>query len=138
MSNLSGRLFRGVKGAKGELEALLKSAGVPFKSLGWDSYDNSVEIHGVPAPYRLSEDAQGAVYRSGFSTAYVNHADKWETHYRFGPGDFVVSKGWRVSYPHKRGDDGVIWVEEVVDTWPKEWFATGYCIVKDSANASSE
>jgi hypothetical protein len=117
--------------AEKQLEQLLARVEVPFQSLGWDYYDGSVELHGVPVDYRLSLEAQRAIHEAGFVKAYVNHADKWETHYSFSPRDpFKESKGWRVSYPHKRGDDkkGIL-VEAVVDSWPKEWFDTGYCVV---------
>lgn len=133
MSTLANRLFDG-REAECELEILLADAGVVFSRIGWDSYDASVEMHGVPADYRLSVEAQRAIHDAGFVKAYVNHVDKWETHYGFRPcEEFTEAKGWRVSYPHKRGEgENGIWVEEVCKSWPKEWFETGYCIVKPS------
>lgn len=119
--------------AQDELERRLASASIPFKSIGWDYYDGSLELHGVPAEYRLPIDAQRVIHEAGFVKAYVNHEDRWETHYTFHPREPFKkeSKGWRVSYPHKRGENEKgIWVEEFIENWPKEWFDTGYCIVK--------
>lgn len=116
-----------------ELEEQLEKAGAKFTSIGWDWYDNSVELFGVPPDYRLPVEVQKVIYEAGFWTAFVNHTDKWETHYGFDiKTKFKESKGWRVSYPHKRNanDDGAIWVEERVDGWPKEWFENGKCVVK--------
>ncbi len=118
---LAERLFDGAY-AKAEVENLLDNIGVPYEEIGWDAYDNSLEIREVPPDYRLSKEALKIILGAGFLKIYVNHTDKWETHY---------PSGWRVSYPHKRRVDTVgIWVEEVVTTWPKEWFETGYVIVK--------
>ena len=85
-----------------ELEEKLVDAGIECTKLGWDSYDCSLEIYGVPNDLRLSPEAQKLIYTAGFRSAYVNHLDKWETHYHWDK-DFTLSKGWRVSYPHKRG-----------------------------------
>jgi hypothetical protein len=117
--------------AGSELEEKLSDAGVPFERLGWDSYDVSLELHGVPADYRLNADAQKLINEAGFGKVYVNHVDKWETHYNFKKDDFTEVKGWRVSYPHKRGEgEQGIWVEEQCPTWPRQWFDTGYAVVK--------
>lgn len=131
--SLAERLFDGRSAeCELELEALLDDAGLEFKSLGWDHYDCSVEIYGVAPEARLSADAQKVVHAAGFCKAYVNHADKWETHYSFNPSEpFAESKGWRVSYPHKRGEEGgKILVEEHVPSWPQSWFETGYVLIK--------
>lgn len=131
MTSIAERLFDG-RYAECELEEALDSAGAIYERLGWDDYDGSVELHDVPADHRLPIEVQKVIHAAGFIKAYVNHADKWETHYVFKPNEeFVESKGWRVSYPHKRGEDHEgIWVEQIVDGWPKDWFETGYCIVK--------
>ena len=92
---LSGRLFDSGH-AECELEELLSCAGVEFERLGWDDYDCSVEIHGVAPEARLSVEAQKVIHAAGFAKAYVNHTDKWETHYSFPPGDFAEVNGWRV------------------------------------------
>lgn len=127
---LSDRLFDAVN-AEAELEDALSDAGVEFESLGWDGYDCSVEILGVPAGYRLSEAAQRIIHGAGFAKVYVHHADKWETHYGFKPGEpFAPSEGWRVSYPCRRGEpEKGILVEAPVPGWPPEWLETGYVII---------
>lgn len=124
------RLFDGGF-AQSEIEAILDDTAVPYESIGWDHYDNSLELHGVDDDYRMNVEVQKALHVAGFSTVYVNHKDKWETHYNFKPHEsFTESKGWRVSYGHKRGDGGAILVEEVVPIWPKEWFESGKVQVK--------
>lgn len=126
MTDLADRLYAG-SSAENELEQLLSDVGVPFEGLGWDSYDGSVEINDVPPDYRLTTEAIAVIKDAGFIKAYINHTDKWETHYNA----IGKWKPWRVSYPHKRRvDTKGIWVEEIVPTWPKEWFDTGYAIVK--------
>lgn len=122
------------QGAESQLEDSLFQAGVTdFDRLSWDHYDNSLEIYGVAPSLRLSPEAQRVISDAGFSKVYVNHIDKWETHYSLWPLESLPVKGWRVSYPHKRGpEEKGIWVESEPCKWPKEWFETGYAIVKDS------
>ena len=129
--SLAERIFDG-HSAECELEDALDDAMVLRELIGWDDYDCSIEIYGVPADYRLSEAAQRIIHDAGFATAYVNHVDKWESHYRFDPeGDFAISKAWRISYPHKRNDgDEAVWVEEAAEGWPKEWFENGKVVIK--------
>jgi len=103
---------------------------IEYERIGFDHYDNSLELYGVPDDARLSIDEQKVIHAAGFSKCYVNHVDKWETHYGFHDKEFKPAKGWRVSYPHKRGDEtGGILVEEICPSWPKDWFETGYCRV---------
>lgn len=128
-ATLAQQLFDG-SDAKAQLRRYLRDAGVNFERIGWDHYDCSLEIHGVPSTERLSEKAQRVVHEAGFDLVYLNHQDHWETHYRFKPEVFELSKGWRVSYPRKRGEgQRGIWVEAIVQSWPKEWFDTGYAVV---------
>ena len=131
--NVAERMFDGSR-AEGELEESLLDAGVSFDRLGWDSHDCSVELYGIPSDYRLSENAQRVIHAAGFGKAYVNHKDNWETHYHFKPnGDFSLSDGWRVSYPHKRGpQEKSIWVEKPMPDWPKNWFDSGYVVIHAS------
>lgn len=96
-----------------------------------DYYDESLEIHGVAPDARLSVEKLQAIKTAGFGKVYVNHTDKWETHYTFAAD--VSAKPWRVSYPHKRGDTGSIWVEEVPSGWPNDWLKTGYVTKKEPA-----
>ncbi len=129
---LSEKLFDGGF-AENELAHSLSESGVTFERLGWDHYDNSLELYGVEPEARLSAEAQKIIHAAGFSKAYVNHTDKWETHYSF-PEPFAEKKGWRVSYPHRRGEaHGKIWVEEHIPTWPQDWFKTGYVIIRKAA-----
>lgn len=130
--SIAERMFDGFY-AESALSDQLSDTGVEFDRLGHDYYDCSLELYGVPTGQRLSEAAQRAIHAAGFRKAYVNHSDQWETHYGFDPEkEFAVSKGWRVSYPRKRGEEGgKILVEAVVPTWPKEWFDTGYVLVKE-------
>ncbi len=119
------------KAAKEEAERLLKDHGVPFASIGWDYYDESLEVHGVEPAWRMSGDARKALAAEGFATVYVNHTDGWETHYSLSN---VSRPGWRVSYPNKGRREGehsaAIWVEARVDGWPAQWFDTGYVVIK--------
>jgi hypothetical protein len=108
------RLFDG-SFAEGEIEDSLK---IGYESIGWDYYDASLEIHGVAPECRLDESTLKAIRDAGFAKVYVNHTDKWETHYTF-KSDGTVTP-WRVSYPHKRGDSGKIWVEEIPPGWPAD------------------
>lgn len=117
-----------------DLEGRLIDTGIDFSSLGWDFYDNSLEINGADPSDRLSDKAQQLIWNAGFSTVYLNHTDKWETHYQLSAKG-IGRAGWRVSYPHKRGsEEKGIWVEKVPEAWPKEWFETGYAVVKEPNN----
>lgn len=124
--SIAERMFDGF-GAETELEDRLCALGAQFESVSHDEYDCSLELRGVADDYRLSEDAQRAIIAAGFAKVYVNHKNKWETHYSF--KDCPV-KGWRVSYPHRRGDEGPIWVEEHIPGWPQEWFSNGKVLIK--------
>ena len=122
--------------AESLLEAGLFEFDLVFEDLGWDAYDGSLEIKGVPSDMRLSVAMQSFIQGSGFHKVYVNHKDNWETHYTWG-AEFAPDPGWRVSYPHKRGDGGKIWVEQNVPTWPKQWFETGYVLIVASPTPAS-
>jgi hypothetical protein len=123
-------MFEGER-AKIALEDSLFDIGVPFEELGFDDYDCSLELFDVDDEYRLSVEAQKLIYDAGFIKVYMNHKNKWETHYTFLSAPFKEVEGWRVSYPSKRGkEEKGIWVEKIVDGWPKDWLETGYVIVK--------
>ena len=131
---LADRIFDAAAAAA-DLEQQLEDEQVPFEKLGWDHYDRSLELHGVADDYRLTTAAQKLIYNSGFAKVFLYHLNNWETHYNFDSvqplGPFEDVKGWRVSYPHKRGGTAKeIWIEEDVPGWPKEWFTTGYAIIK--------
>lgn len=112
--------------AQAKFEDALMHAGLTFERIGWDWYDNSLEIYDVPPEERLSEAAQKVIFDAGFSIAFVNHTDKWETHYTW-RGDFKGRPGWRVRYGHKMTptQEGIE-VESAPPSWPKEWFKSGY------------
>jgi hypothetical protein len=125
MATVAERLFD-AKHAECEIESALE--GVDYEHLGWDDYDGSLEIHGAASDFRLSEELAEKLFGMGFGIIFVNHVDAWETHYNKG------RPPWRVSYPHKRGDGSpAILVEEVVSSWPAEWFQTGYARVREGA-----
>jgi hypothetical protein len=129
--NIANKIFEGER-LRSNLEDTLLDAGAQFDDTGFDDYDNSLELFDVPDDYRLSPEVQEIIFKAGFSIAYINHKNKWETHYRFGPEPFKEVEGWRVSYPQKRGkDEKGIWVENKIDSWPQDWFETGYAVVKD-------
>lgn len=127
-----------VQAAEAELSRLLRETGLELSHLGWDYYDNSLEIYGVPAAARLSPEAQRLAFDAGFNTVYVNHTDHWETHYNFDHRKgFKPDPGWRVSYPQNRsGQEGGIWVEKQPSSWPADWFRTGYAKVKSLLSKS--
>jgi len=121
---IADRLYNGTA-AESELEELLDDAGVIYEKTGWDYYDDSVEIYGVPPESRLEQSTLKQLRAAGFMKAYVNHTDGWETHY-----NLMTGVPWRVSYPDKRKPEGgSIWVEEPVPTWPRAWFESGYVLV---------
>lgn len=85
--------------AESEFESALSDAGFTYGKLGGDHYDNSVEFYHVEPNQRMSEAAQRIVYDAGFSKAYVNHTDGWETHYNWNQREpFKPYRGWRRRY----------------------------------------
>lgn len=89
--------------AKYEFEESLENVGLEsgthYQSLGWDDYDNSIEIYGVYDEVRLTEAQQRIIYDAGFSIAFVNHKDGWETHYHWNQREpFKSQRGWRRRY----------------------------------------
>lgn len=134
--SISVRMFDGWR-AESALSDQLRNAGIEFERVGFDDYDNSLELHGVAPDGRLSIEAQKAIHAAGFSKVYVNHTDQWETHYNW-PAAFTSHPGWRVSYRNKFGGKE-IWVEKPVPSWPEDWVTSGYVIIKapDSASATS-
>ena len=109
--------------AESEMIALLRERDALFEKIGWDNYDGSLELYGVPNTWRMSADIQKVCWDEGFIKVYVNHLNKWETHYSFGtPDGFKVAHGWRVSYPHKRAEDGRGLLLEETPSWPRTWW----------------
>src|SRR5262245_57993907 len=86
--------------AKLEFEGALERAGFEqgehYKSLGWDDYDTSIEFYGCHNAARMNAELQNIVYDAGFSRAFVNHDDGWETHYSWDRREpFKAHRGWR-------------------------------------------
>ena len=96
-----------------------------FDKLFCDDYDGSIEFTEVENDTRMSPELQKLVFAEGFTKIYVNHKDKWETHYH---ND--CNAGWRVRYSTKVDPTLLhqewIEVEEFPDSWPKEWLESGY------------
>lgn len=90
--NIAETIFAG-KHAKLSLEDELWDMGVQFEETSFDSYDCSIELLDVPDDYRLSLEAQELIFKAGFSIVFMNHKNKWETHYSFGQGPFKEIKG---------------------------------------------
>lgn len=86
--------------ARNEFEKALCEAGFgDFEDLRGDDYDNSIELDEVGNDERLGEAAQRVIFDAGFSIAFVNHKDGWETHYGWKRGEpFAVQRGWRRRY----------------------------------------
>jgi len=81
--------------AQAHFEDALVDAGIDdFTELGWDDYDCSLEIYGVPDNVRLNEAQQKLIFDAGFATVYVNHKDGSETHYNWHRQEFKADRGW--------------------------------------------
>jgi hypothetical protein len=125
--------------AKSEFEDALSAAGFEdYGSIGWDEYDNSIEFYKVRDDVRLNEAIQRIVFDAGFSVAFVNHKNGWETHYNWRSGDFKISRGWRRRYVRDvaakttnviagEPDPGYFEISYWPEGWThKEWLDTGY------------
>ena len=102
------------KVAHEELLCLLKAADIPFDRIGYDWYDRSLELYDVPPDYRLDDTAHAAIASCDFAKVFVNHTDKWETHYNFRP--LAKRYGWRIRHKHKSGLD-----KTQLEEWPEGW-----------------
>lgn len=83
-----------------------------YEKMWCDDYDSSIEFGGVVPDVRLNEAVCQFLFENGFSRCYVNHSDKWETHYHKLP----KCEEWRVSYLNKFGGTGIL-VEEIPKSW---------------------
>lgn len=103
-----------------------------YEKVGGDHYDNSIEFYGVDDAARMSDAAQRVVFDAGFSKAYVNHKDGWETHYSWDHREpFKPSRGWRRRWVADRDakTTRTVGVEVAPDNagyyqisyWPKGW-----------------
>ena len=106
---------------------LSADSGFDFTRIDGDHYDNSIEFYGVPPDARMNEGIQRLIFDAGFSIAYVNHTDGWETHYGFRDKEFKVSDGSRIKYGNKQSKkENVVYVENFPVGWPKDWLKSGY------------
>lgn len=114
-------------------DGLLEAGSIDdFASIATDYYDNSIEIYGVAPDVRLSQAAvDWLIQGCGFSKIYVNHTDKWETHY----GSSCV--GWRrryVSDPDAtttnviagKPNPGYYETNDFPTSFPQAWLESGY------------
>lgn len=116
--------------AESDFEDALVDAGFgQFERIGGDHYDNSIEFYGVENGARLTDAAQRIVFEAGFSKAYLNHEDLWETHYNWDQRNpFAAHRGWR-RLRREGGFDISYWPEGWGDpTTGKcaEWLTSGY------------
>lgn len=110
-----------IAAAEQELIEGLRANDVPFEKIGYDWYDQSLELYGVPPDYRLTDEAHACIADCGFVKVFVNHTDFWETHYNFRP--LANRYGWRSCSPHRRKDGtDEWWLEEE----PREVFPCPY------------
>jgi hypothetical protein len=125
----------------------------PMYSKFWmDDYDNSVEFGKVENDFRMGEALQRFIFKHGFSRAYVNHQDGWETFYTWKGKEFELSRGWRRRYvtdpsaattrqvgtPSDPEHRGYYEISYWPDGWDKgqDWLKTGYMrIVPDPLEA---
>lgn len=114
---------------KEALEELGFEEGEHYANIGWDEYDNSIEIYNVKEDARLNEAQQRVIFDAGFSIAYVNHKDGWETHYRWDYREpFKRCRGWRRRYV---SDPGATTTNVIagksnpgyyeISYWPESW-----------------
>jgi hypothetical protein len=80
---------------------LLEVWGEQWDGLHGDRYDNSLELHNVESDARLDLAAQQVIFDAGFTKIYLNHKDRWETHYHWDREVGWFSPQSRVQYPHK-------------------------------------
>ncbi len=79
-----------------EFKQKLKDLGIVFKRIGWDYYDNSLELYEVPNDFELNEDMQKFIFNAGFARCFVNHIGKYETHYFWNVREeFKLDVGWK-------------------------------------------
>lgn len=111
--------------AESDFSAAMVNAGFgDYTRTGGDDYDNSIEFYEVGNDARMGEVAQRVVFDAGFSKAYVNHKDGWQTHYTWKGTDFAPVRGWRRYIEHNKepGPSGVIEFSIMkISFWPESW-----------------
>lgn len=77
-------------------DAMVDAGFGSYHGIRGDWYDNSIEFDEVAPDARMSDEAQRITFDAGFSKAYVNHTDAWETHYTWDRSKpFAPARGWR-------------------------------------------
>lgn len=106
-------------------DAMVEAGFGDYTSIDGDDYDNSIEFRGVGNDARLSAEQQRIVFDAGFSKAFVNHSDGWETHYTWSRQEpFKAVRGWRRYMEHDKepGPSGVIGFSVMkISYWPDGW-----------------
>lgn len=75
-------------------DTLCDLTGGDWTRIGWDDYDNSLEIYECANDMTLSDEALNFILvTSGFSQVWCNHKDGYETHYSKNYKDGTIHKG---------------------------------------------
>ena len=129
MTTFSVEMF-GYQQAEGRFRDELSEIGfLGYETIGGDDYDNSIEFYKVDNDVRMTEAQQRVVFDAGFSTAYVNHEDGWETHYNWDQRQpFAMARGWRRRRT-ENGFDISFWPESWDHPSCAEWLANGYMTI---------
>jgi hypothetical protein len=115
-----------------ESELCEKQSNLDFDRITCDEYDNSIEFYEVPNDVRLGQLAFDFIKSEGFSKCWLNHLDGWETSYNLTQ---ATARGWRKRQWKRKLPDGsldpsgLIELEEYCESWPKEWYESGYARV---------
>lgn len=72
---------------------------IEYDKFGYDAYDSSIEIYGVPVGTELTPEQQQLFSDAGFHRVFVNHVDRSETHYSFWGNDLPVAGSRRPAPP---------------------------------------
>lgn len=119
---------------KDEFETELLKHVVNFERIGWDDYDNSLEIYNVPDDVRLKKEGLEFIYGCGFTRIYVNHKDGWQTHYHTLSTKSISTRGWRrkeVPETPERSRHFLIsyWPESWSDPRCQNWLESGFMVI---------
>ncbi len=104
-----------------------------YARLTCDPYDNSIEFYEVPNDVRLTSNAVAFLKAEGFSMCWLNHADGWETLYHLANGTAWRKRQWKRKLADGSPDpSGLIELEERCESWPVDWYESGYVTVVPS------
>lgn len=137
--------------------AMVEAGFGSYRRLSGDWYDNSIEFYEVDNNARMGKEAQKVVFDAGFSSAYVNHSDGWETYYNWDhKSEFSPVVGWRrrwvvdptsattniiggAATPEDFGYYEIsFWPESWKSSQSEKWLETGYMRIVPDPLASSE